>query len=92
MGTWDNLMKSAESFLNEDDEATLPQSEDRARRRRDRYEEGNGNAEQRSGDGNEARDLESGGEFWGRSMDLESGAYYDGVRFLAEKGDGGWLD
>jgi len=85
-------MKSAESFLNEDDEATLPQSEDRGRRRRDRDQDGNGSAQLRSGNGDEVRDLESGGEFWERSMDLESGAYYDGVRFLAEKGDGGWLD
>jgi len=91
MGTWDNLMKSAESFLNEDDETALPQTEERGRRRRNRGKEGSGNEEQR-GHGDAARDLESGGEYWGHRNDLESGAYYDGVRFLGEKGDGGWLD
>lgn len=91
MGTWENLIKSAESFLNEDDEAVLPQSEERGRRRRNRGEEGNGTEEHR-GQVDAARDLESGGEYWDHRNDLESGAYYDGVRFLREKGDGGWLD
>ena len=82
MATWDMLVKQAGSLLVDEEEE----------------EGGNGASGNRAGvegnrHGQAQYDVESGGDFWSRHTDLESGGYYDRKRFLVESGSAeGWLD
>jgi len=82
MATWDMLVKQAGSLLADDE------GED----------DGNVSGRSRAGakssrNDREQYDVESGGDFWSRHTDLESGGYYDRKRFLVESGSAeGWLD
>ena len=86
MATWDMLVKQAGSLLvDEEDEEASSSGRTGSRSR-------NG-TDGRRDEGAEQYDVESGGDFWSRHTDLESGGYYDRKRFLVESGNAeGWLD